>query len=179
VPTQNAAAGQPVDPREGEQFFLNVAEKLDDPFPDLKYFRENRPVFYYAPLDTWFIFRYDDVYSLFHDARLSADRMKGFVDAAPAEVRGELRRIAPYLESWMLMKDGADHTRVRSHMQAGLTPTVVRQLSGQIQRAADQLLDRARPQGRLDAAAEYAFLLPAYVLSDLFGVAREDRGRVV
>src|SRR5262249_54987074 len=102
VTMANAATGQPVDPREGEQFFLNVAEKLDNPFPDLKYFRENRPVFYYAPLNNWFVFRYDDVYALFHDPRLSADRMKGLVDAAPAEVRGELRRITPYLESWML-----------------------------------------------------------------------------
>jgi hypothetical protein len=32
--------------------------------------------------------------------------MKGFVDAAPMEARDELRKIAPYLEMWMLMKDG-------------------------------------------------------------------------
>jgi cytochrome P450 len=179
MPMADAVTGQPVDPREGEQFFLNVAEKLDNPFPDLKYFRENRPVFYYAPLNSWFIFRYDDVYSLFHDARLSANRMKGLVDAAPAEVRGELRTIVPYLESWMLMKDGADHARVRSRMQAGLTPPVVHQLSGQIQRSADELLSWARPPRRLDAAGQYAFLLPAYVLSDLFGVSREDAGRLV
>lgn len=44
------------DPREGEEFFLNVPAKLDNPFPDLKYFREQRPVFYYPPLQTWFIF---------------------------------------------------------------------------------------------------------------------------
>src|SRR5262245_28366496 len=175
----DAAAGQPVDPREGQEFFLNVAEKLDNPFPDLKYFRENRPIFYYAPLNNWFVFRYDDVHALFHDSRLSADRMKGLVDAAPKAVRAELRRITPYPESWMSMKDGPDHARVRSHMQAGLTPTVVHQLSGQIQRSVDELLDRAQPPGRLDVAGQYAFLLPAYVLSDLFGVSREDAGRLV
>jgi cytochrome P450 len=157
VVSQHSPNGQRPDPREAEAFFLNVPEKLDNPFPDFKYFRDNRPVFYYAPLNTWFVFRYDDVYSLFHDPRLSADRMKGLVDAAPEEVRGELRRIVPYLESWMLMKDGADHARVRSHMQAGLTPTVVNHLSGQIQRSADELLDRAQPPGRLDVAGQYAF----------------------
>ena len=31
------------DPRETEVVFLNVPEKLDDPFPDLASFRENRP----------------------------------------------------------------------------------------------------------------------------------------
>lgn len=169
----------PIDPREADQFFLNVPEKLNDPFADLRYFRENRPVFYYAPLNNWFVFRYDDVHALFHDARLSANRMKGLVDAAPEEVRDELKTIVPYLESWMLMQDGADHTRVRSRMQAGLTPTVVRQLSGQIQRSADELMDTSQPPGRLDAIGQYGFLLPAYVLSDLFGVSRKDAGQLV
>jgi len=30
--------------------------------------------------------------------------MKGFVEAAPEEVRGDLRKIAPFLETWVLMK---------------------------------------------------------------------------
>lgn len=45
--------------------------------------------------EQWFVFRYDDVAALFADPRLSADRMKGFVDAAPPEVCDDLRRIAP------------------------------------------------------------------------------------
>jgi cytochrome P450 len=71
------------DEREAEGIFLDVSEKLNDPFPDLAYFRENRPVFYHEALDQWFIFGYDDVSALFSDTRMSADRMKGFVDAAP------------------------------------------------------------------------------------------------
>ena len=95
------------DPREAEGFFLNVPEKLNDPFPDLRYFRENRPVFYHEALDQWFVFRYDDVAAMFSDPRMSADRMKGFVDAAPEEVREDLRSVAPYLERFVLMMDHA------------------------------------------------------------------------
>jgi hypothetical protein len=62
--------------KEGEGFFLNDPRKLFNPFPDLKYFRENHPIFYYPPLSSWFIFSYDDVVTLFQDPRLSADRMK-------------------------------------------------------------------------------------------------------
>ncbi len=39
------------DEREAEGYFLDVPEKLNDPFPDLRYFRENRPVFYHETLD--------------------------------------------------------------------------------------------------------------------------------
>ncbi len=34
------------DEREAEKFFLDVLEKLNGPFPDLAYLRENRPVFF-------------------------------------------------------------------------------------------------------------------------------------
>src|SRR5688572_4543198 len=107
------AVNQSVDAREAGEFYLNVEAKLDDPFADLAWLREARPVFFYEPLNQWFVYRYDDVSALFHDERLSADRMRGFVDAAPAAVRGELGQIAPFLETWLLMKDSADHDRLR------------------------------------------------------------------
>jgi cytochrome P450 len=140
------------DPREGKEFFLNVPEKLDNPFPDLKYFREHRPVFYYPRLHTWFIFRYDDVSTLFHDARLSADRMKGFVDAAPTEVRDGLRTLALSFERWVLMKDGPEHARLRQFLNLGFNATVVHSLRGMIQQSVEELLDRAQDQGHIDAS---------------------------
>jgi cytochrome P450 len=167
------------DDREGVGFFLNSPEKLDNPFPDLQYFRERRPIFFYPPLDEWFIFRYDDVESLFADARLSADRMKGFIDAAPPEARTELQKVSHFLETWVLMQDGQTHTRLRSLLNLGFNADAIRGLSGQIQRSSDELLDRVAAQGRMDASGDFAFLLPAYVLSDFLGVHPEDRGRVV
>jgi cytochrome P450 len=171
--------GETADPREGEAFFLNLPEKLDQPFADLAWLREHRPVFFHAGLNQWFVFRYDDVVSLFHDARLSADRMKGFVDAAPEGVRDELRSIAPFLETWLLMKDGADHDRLRTLLHRGFSGKAVAGLRQPIQRATDALLARLEGRDRFDACGELAFLLPAYVLSDFLGVHEADRDRVV
>ncbi len=168
-----------IDAREAAEFFLNDPRKLDDPFPDLKYFRENRPVFYYAPFEQWFVFWYDDAAGLFHDPRLSADRMKGFVDAAPPEVREDVRKIAPYLELFVLFNDDPDHARMRKFLHRGFNLEAVRGLKGQIQGATDELLDRVQDQGRFDVCGDFAFLLPAYVLSDFLGVHKEDRDRVV
>jgi len=168
-----------VDDREGAGFFLNVPEKLDDPFPDLAYFRENKPVFYYPPLDQWFVFGYDDVAALFSDPRLSADRMKGFVDAAPEAVREPLRKVAPYLEMFVLMTDEPDHSRMRSFLHRGFNAGAIHGLRDDIQRIADELLDRVRDRGYLDASADYAFLIPVYALSDFMGFPKEDRHRVL
>lgn len=168
-----------IDARETDQFFLNVPEKLDDPFPDLAYFRENRPVFYHEALDQWFAFRHEAVSTLFSDSRMSADRMKGFVDAAPEEVREDLRKVAPYLEMFVLMNDEPDHARLRKFLHRGFNAEAIRGLRGQIQQIADELLDRVQDTGRLDVSADYAFLLPAYVLSDFLGFPEKDRDRVV
>jgi cytochrome P450 len=167
------------DEREGAEFFLNVPRKLDDPFPDLAYFRKNKPVFYYPPLNQWFVFRHEDVAGLFSDPRLSADRMKGFVEAAPEEVREDLRKVAPYLEMFVLMEDEPDHGRIRKFLHLGFNARVVKALKEQIQRIADELLDRVQARGRLDASEDYGFLLPAYVLSDFMGFPKEDRHRVL
>jgi cytochrome P450 len=168
-----------VDAREADGFFLNDPQKLDDPFPDLAYFRENRPVFYYEPLNEWFVFGYDDVASLFSDPRLSADRMKGFVDAAPEEVREDLRRVAPYLEMFVLMNDEPDHTRIRMFLHLGFNAEAIRDLKEKIQQLVDELLDRVRDRGHMDASGDFGFLLPAYVLSDFMGFPKEDRHRVL
>ncbi len=76
------------DARETREFFLNVSKKLDDPFPDLAYFRENRRVFYHEGLGQWFVFRHEDGSRLFSDPRMSADRMKGFVSPSPWSSNG-------------------------------------------------------------------------------------------
>ncbi len=167
------------DPRETEGFFLNVPEKLDDPFPDLAYFRENRPVFYHEGLGQWFVFGHEDVSRLFSDPRMSADRMKGFVEAAPEEVREDLRRVAPYLEMFVLMNDQPDHTRLRKFLHRGFNAEAVRGLRGRVQQVADELLDRVQETGRVDVSEDFAFLLPAYVLSDFIGFPEGDRDRVV
>lgn len=167
------------DAREGDGFFLNVPEKLDNPFPDFQFFRENRPVFFHETLKTWYVFDYDDVHAILQDSRFISNRMAGFVDEAPAEVRDDLRRITPQLETFMLLKDGPEHRRIRSGMQPGLTPATVKRLAAWIEKSADDLLDTSLKDGRIDACADYAFPLPAYVLSDLFGVRPEDRGKIL
>ena len=179
VDTRGEYMADVVDEREGAEFFLNVPRKLDDPFPDLAYFRQNKPVFYYPPLNQWFVFRHEDVAGLFSDPRLSADRMKGFVEAAPEEVREDLRKAAPYLEMFVLMEDEPDHGRIRKFLHLGFNAKVIRALKEQIQRIADELLDRVQARGRLDASEDYGFLLPAYVLSDFMGFPKEDRQRVL
>lgn len=79
-----------IDARETDEFFLNVPEKLDDPFPDLAYFRENKPVFYHEALGQWFVFGHEDVSKIFSDPRMSA--LIPRIALEDIELRGETIR---------------------------------------------------------------------------------------
>jgi cytochrome P450 len=163
----------------GEPFFLEQPAGLDDPFPDLARYLKDCPVYYNPSLKQWFVFRYEDVAALFADNRLSADRMKGFVDQAPPDVRGDLRQIAPLFQTWVMMMDGANHSRIRHVLNLGFNSDAVQRLTPAIERAVAELLQTIGPGGTFDAASDYAFLLPARVLSDLFGVQPEDRHKIL
>jgi cytochrome P450 len=164
--------------REGAGFFLNGPARLDDPYADFRYFRQHRPVFHYAQLNSWFVFRYDEVAQLLADERLSANRMNAFLETTPAPVRADVERVAPYLEKFMLMQDAGEHARTRRCVELAFKNSLDSLRAG-ISDAAKTLLDRAMRARKLDVAAGYAFLMPAWALSDLLGVRPEDRGRVV
>ncbi|MGN6170286.1 MAG: cytochrome P450 [Solirubrobacteraceae bacterium] len=110
---------------------------------------------------------------------MSADRIAGFAEAAPASVRDEVREIVPYLDTWLIFRDGAGHSHLRSVLHRGFNARAIEAMCEPIERIANELLDRAIGSGRLDVAADYGFLLAAYVLSDFMGVRSEDRERVV
>jgi cytochrome P450 len=160
-------------------FFLDDPQKLGDPFADLAWLREHRPVHRHEPTGQWFVFPYDDVRSLFADKRMSADRIAGFAQAAPESVRDEVKQLVPYLETWLIFRDGAGHSHLRSVLHRGFNAGAIEAMREPIERLANKLLDRAAASGRLDVAADYGFLLPAYMLSDFMGVRPEDRDRVV
>lgn len=160
-------------------FFIDDPVLLDDPYASFARYRAERPVIHHAPVDQWFVFRYDDVSALLRDPRLSADRMKGFVDQAPEAVREDLRSIVPLFDSWAIMKDGPDHARIRHELNKGFNASAVKRLEPLIARAAHELIDERVADGRLDVANDYGFRLPAHVLSDFLGVHVEDRDKII
>ncbi|MGI8506715.1 MAG: cytochrome P450 [Solirubrobacteraceae bacterium] len=162
-----------------ESFFLEDPRKLDDPFADLAWLREHRPVYHRESLDQWFVFRYDDVRALFADRRLSADRVKGLVGAVPVPVRPDVEKLVPWFESWLMMNDGAEHSRLRRQLHAGFNASIIESLNEPIERAASELVERRLGQGSLDISCDFALLLPAYVLADFVGADPEDRDRFI
>jgi cytochrome P450 len=162
-----------------DPFFLDDPAKLEDPFADLAWLREHRPVYRHAPLGEWFVFRYDDVRELFADPRMSAERVKGLLQAVPEQVRDEVGALLPFFGSWLIMSDGERHSRLRRLIHLGFNVHAIEALREPTERIANELIDRRLGDGVLDLSSDFGLLLPVYVLSEFVGAPPEDRERFV
>jgi cytochrome P450 len=78
----------------------------------------------------------------------------------------------------MLTVDDPDHRRLRRLVSRAFTPRYIESLRPRVQEMADELLDRVQEQGHMDLVADYAFLLPINVISEMLGVPHADRPQI-
>jgi pimeloyl-[acyl-carrier protein] synthase len=149
-----------------------------DPYPLYRRMRRHGSVVY-APSHNWLVVGYDEAAAALRDERLSSDLSnRALRPDFPVELAEQHRRehSASRIRDWMLMKDGADHVRLRSLVGAAFTRKVVDGLRPRIEKLANELLDPAEERGTIDLIGEFAYPLPMTVICDLLGVPAEDRG---
>jgi cytochrome P450 PksS len=157
---------------------LLTPETLSNPWPVYRQLQEADPVHWSEPLQAWLVTRHEDVTNCFRDPRLSANRTQLFAEHQLGGLGPEL--VKDWLrvgEHMMLMKDGAEHARLRRQANAGFTSPVLDGWRPTIQRIIDSLLDRVQAQRRMDVAVDLSEPLPALVMAELFDIPAEDRER--
>lgn len=149
---------------------LATAEGRRDPYPLYHRLRDLAPV-HVSPNFGALLTRYADCLAVMHDPRL----IRGYVvtqDVIHPDWRARPAFLAA--ERWLLMLDGADHTRLRRLVSKAFTPRTVERLRPRIEAMVDELLDPIAEAGGGDFMAELAFPLPVRVIAELLGVPRED-----
>src|SRR5438445_7476337 len=124
--------------------------------------RANAPVFRdeQMPFPLWQVFRYEDVLTVLTDHNRFSSQAFG--------VGGG------FLADTLVAKDPPDHRKLRNLVNQAFTPRAVARLSDSITRITQELLDKVRPQGKMDIVSDFAFPLPAKVIAELLGVPPED-----
>jgi len=160
---------------------LTSTSFLDDPYPVYARLREEDPIHWSEPWQSWVISRYEDVQAILKaDGRTTT--IRGRIDAAlqaykPAE-RAHLGLMSDHYSRGLLHSDPPDHTRLRSLVNKVFNPRVVEGLRPVIAQVADELLDEADGRDELDLIRDYAFGLPASVVAIVLGVPPEERFEV-
>jgi len=150
-----------------EPFAFNPIDEATrrNPFPTYRRARREAPVYAHPGLPVTSVFRYDDVQAILRDARTWSSaglrRMQPATDDA----------VAPPM---MMLQDGAEHARLRSLVNQAFTPRIVARLESRIRAIANELLDAALEESKVDLVAALATPLPVRVIAELIGVPTED-----
>jgi cytochrome P450 len=143
-----------------------------DPYPAYAALRSEAPVRTVRRADgeVWLLTRYADVRAALADPRLSKDwryRLPPEQRAAAGETPIPM----------MILMDPPAHTRLRKLVSRSFTLRRMEELRPRVEEIAGSLLSALPPAGRVDLMAEYAFLLPVFVICELLGVPAADRDR--
>ena len=157
------------------QYDLNSAEFLKDPYPVYDALRAEDPIFWSEENEYWILTRYADIVYLIQDIHLSSKRVGAHADRMPPQVKEYFRPFFTAVASWMLMIDPPDHTRLRGLVSKAFTPRVVESMRESITQLVDELIGKAKSNGRMDVMADLANPLPAMVIAELLGVPSSDR----
>jgi cytochrome P450 len=163
-------------PGRTETYPLTGPAFLEDPYPFYRRMRRQDPVYWSDALGHWVLTRYDDVLAATRHPALSSARTEAFVRS---QLRGsDLALAADYTRittGMMLMKDGAEHHRLRVLGNHAFTPSALEHWRSVIEGVVDERLDAALARGRMDLIGDLARPLPAIVIAELFGIPPEDR----
>ena len=142
----------------------------NDPYPAYAAVRTDDPVRKVDLPDgpVWMLFRHADVRAALTDPRLSKDWRWTLPPEQRAEAPGQPLPM-------LLLMDPPGHTRLRKLVSRSFTLRRMEELRPRVEQFATQLLDDLPATGEVDLMAEYAFLLPVYVICELLGVPAEDR----
>ncbi len=140
----------------------------DDPYPALKALREREPV-NLTPVGTWRVCRYDDVLSVFRDAKTSMTLANGeSPNFDPLDRRGS------FLE-FMLNKDDPEHQRLRRLAMLTLNPKTARLMEDEVKLTVSESMDGAIKRGGMDVVPHMAHKVPSRMVCKIMGIPECDR----
>jgi cytochrome P450 len=136
-----------------------------NPFPYYEYMREHHPVYFNPTTNDWNVFHYAQVQQVLSDhANFTSTIIGGGDPQSP-------------IAASMIANDPPRHRQLRGLVTQAFTPRTVTQLTDRITGIVQELLDRALPNGKMDAVDELAYPLPIMVIAELLGAPAEDRDR--
>lgn len=156
-------------------FDPNTPETIVDPYPGLARLRRDEPMHWNPVSRAWYLTRYDDVRAAFRDKRLSADRIRPFVEAQKSGPDGEeIGYLGEHISHWAVFNDPPRHTHLRGLMNKAFTTRRVEKLRADVAAIVEGLVADWEDGQEIDFHQRFAYPLPATVIAVLLGVPQED-----
>lgn len=157
---------------------INISKEFyDNPYPTLARMRNECPVVWSEKGQYWLVTRYTYALEILGDLHFEkAARRWKQIDML-AKLIPNLNRNVDDRGKHMLNANPPDHTRLRSLVNKAFTPSMVIELKPRIEKIVEELLDAVQSKHQMDLMEDFAFPLPAIVISEMLGIPIEDRDR--
>ena len=143
----------------------------EDPYPTYARLRAEAPVYRSDEFDFWALSRHEDVLAAFRNVDSFSNAFGVSLD--PSAFGPEAHRTMSFLAL-----DPPKHTRMRSLVGKGFTPTKVNAMEERIREITLQHLEPALERGTFDFIEDFAGKVPMDVISELMGVPVADRAEL-
>ena len=157
---------------------------INNPYPLYTEFRET-PIALQED-GSYVVSTYNEIVSLLHDPRVSADMRKsdaGKLDqqrleerraqlVAEGKISPEQEFVPPFI-----FQDPPNHDRLRRIVMSQITPERIQGMDGYIEQVVKERLDAHTQDKEIDIVDDLAYPLPVSVICQLLGVPREDEAR--
>jgi len=143
----------------------------EDPYPTYARLRAEAPVYRSDEFDFWALSRHEDVLGAFRNVDTFSNAWGVSLD--PSAFSPDAHRTMSFLAL-----DPPRHTRMRSLVGKGFTPTKVNAMEGRIREITRQHLLPALEAGSFDFVEDFAGKVPMDVISELIGVPVADRAEL-
>jgi cytochrome P450 family 142 subfamily A polypeptide 1 len=142
-----------------------LAESFDEQMPErTRWLRENEPVFWSEKTGNFIITRFDDVV---HVSK-NADLFCSGEGVLPGRLNAKIG---------MIDEDEPRHGEMRSLINRGFTPRMVKQWEQLFEQITDESLNAIARQSECDFVEDIAVPLPLILIAEMIGIRKEDRQR--
>lgn len=141
------------------------AEVMENPYPVYARLRAEAPVYFLEKYGAWALSRFEDVWSLSSDPRLSV--AKG---TTPSQVLTKVQPVTPMLN----LMDPPDHTQLRVKLRGFLLPRAIGALEPMAREIVKGCLDEALPKGQVDVLGDFGMRLSVRITCRAVGIPLED-----
>jgi len=145
-----------------------------DPYPLYHLLRREDPVHWSSFANAWMLTRHADATAYLQDRRFSR---VAFLDAMRTKF-GDNQPILKFQSEELAFLDGEKHMRLKNLVGKAFSPQRIAAIRPWIRAAVDARLDELAPSHRMDVIRDFAYPLPANVISQLLGVPEADRAKL-
>ncbi|HWI22036.1 MAG TPA: cytochrome P450 [Baekduia sp.] len=144
---------------------------ITNPDPFIAEARERSPVFWYEPLECWFVTGYEDVQRVFTDSTTFSSRALRTVPL-PDKFADRLPRAM--MNTAFINTDAPQHSRDHKAVAKGLSRSRIAALEPCILEFATELIDSFVADGACDFMQRFAYPLSLRVIVEVLGLPEED-----